>query len=201
MKQTKNIKPVRYDAAPKQRRTKTAKENQESYLIDVPTRSPMTDKPDHSKYEAPAPHEHTHYVRARHAAVRTTSFIFNQLIPYIGNKRKLLPLIQQALLQTGAVTGGFVDLFAGSGVVSRLAKQFGYRVICNDWEHDAHAINRCYIACNEPPPFRALGGYDKALAILSAPPLYPRKMIWNISPWLWTKLRTLSLALNCSSGH
>ena len=33
------------------------------------------------------------YVRRRHAAVRTTDFVFNQLIPYIGNKRKLLDLI------------------------------------------------------------------------------------------------------------
>jgi adenine-specific DNA-methyltransferase len=170
MKRTKNIKPVRYNAAPKRRRAKAGKENQESYLIDVSARSPVTGNADHSKHEPPTPHQHAHYVRARHAAVRTTSFIFNQLIPYIGNKRKLLPLIQQALQQTGAVTGDFVDLFAGSGVVSRLAKQLGYRVVSNDWEHYAYAINRCYIACNEPPHFRALGGYDKALAILNGLP-------------------------------
>ena len=33
------------------------------------------------------------YDRRKHAARDTDNFVFNQLIPYIGNKRKLLPLI------------------------------------------------------------------------------------------------------------
>jgi hypothetical protein len=79
--------------------------------------------------------ETTVYVKAKHVAARTSHFVFNQLIPYIGNKRKLLDLIQSALGHTRAVAGStFVDLFAGSGVVSRLAKTQGFRVICNDWE-------------------------------------------------------------------
>lgn len=113
---------------------------------------------------------HTKYVRARHAAARTSAYVFNQLIPYLGNKRKLLPLIQQAMRQTGVVRGVFVDPFAGSGVVSRLAKQLGFRVIANDWEPYAYAINRCYIGCNEPPPFAALGGFEGALATLNSLP-------------------------------
>ena len=113
----------------------------------------------------------TRYDRVHHAAVRTSDFVFNQLIPYIGNKRKLLPLIQQALQHTTPPeTSTFVDLFAGSGVVSRLAKTLGYRVIANDWEPYAQPINACYIACNRPPAFTALGGYEQALAHLNALP-------------------------------
>ncbi len=70
------------------------------------------------------------YDRKHHAAVRTSEYLFNQLIPYIGNKRKLLKLIHRAIQQTSQEEGTFVDFFAGSGVVSRMAKLLGYRVIC-----------------------------------------------------------------------
>lgn len=113
----------------------------------------------------------TVYQRKKHAASRTNDFVFNQLIPYIGNKRKLLDLIQQALSQAGDVKGRtFLDLFAGSGVVARLAKTLGYRVLANDWEPYTKPINTCYIACNRPPPFATLGGYEKAIARLNALP-------------------------------
>jgi len=118
----------------------------------------------------------TVYDRTRHAAVRTTEFLFNQLIPYIGNKRKLLRLIHQAVQQTTARPGaGFVDFFAGSGVVARWAKLLGYRVIANDWEPYAQASNRCYIACNRPPAMAALGGYDQAIEQLNR---LPPKVGW-----------------------
>ncbi len=112
------------------------------------------------------------YDRKHHAAVRTSDFLFNQLIPYIGNKRKLLRLLQDALQKTSAPQGTFVDFFAGSGVVSRLAKLLGYRVVANDWEPYAEAINRCYIACNRPPAFKAFGGYHAAIERLNCLPPY-----------------------------
>jgi adenine-specific DNA-methyltransferase len=117
----------------------------------------------------------TVYDRNRHAAVRTSEFLFNQLIPYIGNKRKLLKLIQQAIQRTGAQQGVFADFFAGSGVVSRLAKLLGYRVFSNDWEPYAQAINQCYIACGQPPALSSLGGYENAIGRLNN---LPAKIGW-----------------------
>jgi adenine-specific DNA-methyltransferase len=112
------------------------------------------------------------YNSRQHAAARTSDFLFNQLIPYIGNKRKLLPLIDRAIGQTTADKssgkGVFVDFFAGSGVVARMAKIMGYSVVANDWEPYAMAINRCYIACNRPPAFASLGGYDRAIQRLNS---------------------------------
>ena len=103
------------------------------------------------------------YTSRRHAAVRTEHFVYNQLIPYIGNKRKLLGLIQESLRHTGqTLPATFLDLFAGSGVVSRMAKSLGYRVIANDWEPYARAINSCYIGCNLPPRFEK-DAYSPAL--------------------------------------
>jgi adenine-specific DNA-methyltransferase len=113
------------------------------------------------------------YDRKHHAATHTSDFLFNQLIPYIGNKRKLLELIQRAVEQTTQTNrstktpGVFVDFFAGSGVVSRLAKLSGYQVIANDWEPYASVINRCYIASNRPPAFASSGGYEKIIERLN----------------------------------
>ncbi|MDO8684189.1 MAG: DNA adenine methylase [Armatimonadota bacterium] len=95
------------------------------------------------------------------------AFIKDQLLPYIGNKRKLLPLIQTAIRSTGPPSGVFLDLFSGSGVVSRLAKVMGYRVIANDWEPYTVCINNAYIRNNKAPPFVKLGGLEKAINSLN----------------------------------
>ena len=92
------------------------------------------------------------YHSRRHSAARTDDYLYSQLIPYLGNKRKLLPLIDAAVAATGAAQGVFADLFAGGGVVSRWAKQRGYQVVSNDWEPYTEAINGCYVGLNAPPP-------------------------------------------------
>jgi len=95
--------------------------------------------------------------------------VFHQLLPYLGNKRSLLELISDAIKATGVAPdrATFVDAFAGSGVVSRLAKQLGFAVIANDWEPYARVINTAAIACDAPPELPALGGYAQALATLN----------------------------------
>lgn len=102
--------------------------------------------------------------------MRTDDYVFCQLIPYIGNKRRLLPLIEQGLMHTGLRGGVFVDLFSGSTVVSRLAKRLGFRVIANDWEPYAHEIARGTVELNRPPDFAALGGAEAAFARLNELP-------------------------------
>lgn len=97
-------------------------------------------------------------------------YITDQLIPYIGNKRKLLPLIDRAVRMTGVGGGVFFDAFAGSGVVSRYAKTAGFRVVSNDWEPYTETINRAYVEANRPPAFERLGGIDAAFAELNALP-------------------------------
>ena len=112
------------------------------------------------------------YKARDHAAVRTEEYLFNQLFPYIGNKRKLLPLIFEAIvvaihelpLQTNPL---FVDFFSGSGVVSRLAKKQGFRVISNDWEPYSFFYNHAYIGQNKYPPFKHLGGIKNVYKYLN----------------------------------
>ena len=98
------------------------------------------------------------------------TYLTDQLIPYIGNKRKLLPLIREAISFADTQSGTFFDPFAGSGVVSRLAKTMGFRVIANDWEPYSEIINKTYITANSAPPFSKLGGIESAIATLNAVP-------------------------------
>ncbi len=109
---------------------------------------------------------------SRDSANYTSSYVFNQLIPYIGNKRKLLGLIKAAIDYTGvrSLERDFIDLFAGTGVVSRYAKSLGFRVIANDWEPYSEAINRCYIEASQAPLFGAGAGktYEQFLRELNA---------------------------------
>jgi adenine-specific DNA-methyltransferase len=80
-------------------------------------------------------------------------------------------MLQEAVARTGIRQGTFVDFFAGSGVVSRLAKALGYRTIANDWEPYTREINGAYIGCNAPPEFRRLGaatGLGGAEAVFAA---------------------------------
>ena len=107
------------------------------------------------------------YKARDHAAIRTLEYLFNQLFPYIGNKRKLLPLIFEAILKTQITEGLFVDFFSGSGVVSRLAKKQGFRVIANDWEPYSFFYNHAYVEQNEYPEFKKLGGIEVAYKILN----------------------------------
>ncbi|MHC4564095.1 MAG: DNA adenine methylase [Planctomycetota bacterium] len=104
----------------------------------------------------------------RHAAVRTDEYIFAQLIPYIGNKRKLLHLIAEATEFTGIKVGTFVDLFTGSTVVARWAKKQGYRTVANDWEPYSHEIAQGTVALNAPPSYEALGGREVVFGRLNS---------------------------------
>lgn len=107
------------------------------------------------------------YKVSDHSAVRTQEYLFNQLFPYIGNKRKLLSLIWEAVLQTGVKEGVFADFFTGSGVVSRLAKKNGFQVLSNDWEPYSYFYNLAYIEQNKFPSFENLGGLQEVYKFLN----------------------------------
>ena len=75
-----------------------------------------------------------------------------QLIAYIGNKRRLLPLIKKAVKNClGNINKDhtFTDFFAGSGSVSKLAKLMGFNVISNDWETYSSILNSAFLETNQ----------------------------------------------------
>lgn len=82
------------------------------------------------------------------AQVENDDFLKSQLITYIGNKRSLLPFIDTGIRYAKAKIGkeqiDFLDLFSGSGVVARMARQHSRIVHCNDLELYSEVANSCY---------------------------------------------------------
>jgi adenine-specific DNA-methyltransferase len=84
------------------------------------------------------------------ATCESEAYLTSQIVTYIGNKRGLLSLIGKGVdvardaLRKEKIT--FLDLFAGSGIVSRYVKQFSSLVIANDLENYSYLLNRCYLS-------------------------------------------------------
>jgi len=87
-------------------------------------------------------------------------YLTRQLITYIGNKRTLLGHIGIAVERVKQRLGKgklrVVDLFSGSGVVSRYLKAHASLLISNDIEDYAAVISRCYLRNRSTVDFRAL---------------------------------------------
>lgn len=88
------------------------------------------------------------------------SYLTDQLLTYIGNKRSLLGFLATGMDRARRLLGvdevTFLDLFAGSGVVSRFAKRFSRHVIANDLEPYSAVVNRCYLSNRDEVDFAAL---------------------------------------------
>jgi adenine-specific DNA-methyltransferase len=77
-------------------------------------------------------------------------YLTRQLLTYLGNKRSFAVPIEHSILEVRARLGGrrlrAVDLFSGSGFVSRLLKRHCSLVIANDLESYARAVSACYLS-------------------------------------------------------
>ncbi|HVO40606.1 MAG TPA: DNA adenine methylase [Spirochaetia bacterium] len=98
-------------------------------------------------------------------------YLSTQLIAYIGNKRALLPFLHEVFARLDGAS--FLDPFAGSGAVSRLARLMGLAVAANDWEPYTRVINTCHL-CASPSDLTRLfprrGGLAAVLEELGALP-------------------------------
>jgi adenine-specific DNA-methyltransferase len=87
-------------------------------------------------------------------------FLSLQLVTYIGNKRTLLPSINNILLEIRQKMGGqklrTADLFSGSGGVARLLKQHSSLVVANDLENYSRTINTCFLSNKTEVPLQLI---------------------------------------------
>ena len=100
-------------------------------------------------------------------------YLTRQLIAYLGNKRKLLPDLYSAfqLVESIGSVSSFLDPFAGSGAVSRLAKLAGYMVFANDWESFAFTVCAAHLTIAPDSEFFAdYGGVPGVFAYLGTVP-------------------------------
>jgi adenine-specific DNA-methyltransferase len=82
--------------------------------------------------------------------VESEAFLTEQVLTYIGNKRALLPFIDEGVKQVKSTLGkdrlDTFDVFAGSGVVSRYLKQHSRKLISCDLERYCEVVNSCYLS-------------------------------------------------------
>lgn len=80
-------------------------------------------------------------------------YLTEQIITYLGNKRKLLDNIalevQNVLQELNIEKAKICDLFSGSGIVARKLKQYATRIYVNDLEDYSYVINDCYLTNKE----------------------------------------------------
>lgn len=112
----------------------------------------------------------------RDYAAEAPEYLSEQIITYLGNKRALLDFIGTALdvvrEELGQETLDMVDLFAGSGVVSRYFKRYARTLYANDLESYSKTINECYLANRNEVNHEALVRYfTKIKSRLDAGPL------------------------------
>ena len=77
-------------------------------------------------------------------------YLSGQLLTYLGNKRRLLPFIEGAIESSARELNkksiSFADVFAGSGVVSRMARKWAHTLYVNDIEAYSAYSNKIYHA-------------------------------------------------------
>lgn len=85
-----------------------------------------------------------------------------QLITYLGNKRALLPHIEAAVVKVkrrlGKTRLRCMDVFSGSGVVSRLLKRHAWSLVANDLEDYAAVVSRCHLTNRDAVDMGRLAG-------------------------------------------
>ena len=78
---------------------------------------------------------------------------------YVGNKRRLLSFINQAIKDRQIEGKIFCDLFAGTATVGNYFKRQGYKVISNDLLYCSYVQQKVKVEINEMPSFNFLAKY------------------------------------------
>jgi adenine-specific DNA-methyltransferase len=95
------------------------------------------------------------------------TYLTQQLITYIGNKRALLSFIGQGIneirrrLKRDRLV--MFDVFSGSGIVARYFKRFSRLLLVNDLEKYSALTNRCYLSNESELDIPRLKGYYREI--------------------------------------
>ncbi len=116
-------------------------------------------------------------MKQRHEQVTFPSFESDQVISIIRGKRQVLPVLKQVIAQLAQETGArsFLDPFAGSGVVSRAARDLGLTVTAGDTEPFACVSSSVYLTFSQDDLFTMFpsqGGIDAYYSFINLHGLY-----------------------------
>lgn len=106
------------------------------------------------------------------------AYLTEQIITYLGNKRSLLSFIGTAVNVVKENLGkeklDMVDIFSGSGIVSRFFKQHSRILYANDLEDYCRTISQCYLSnAAEIDLERLAEAYRTVKTALDTEPLRP----------------------------
>lgn len=104
------------------------------------------------------------------------AFLREQVITYLGNKRKLISfidsLIDELLSTINRAVPRWLDAFSGSGIVSRYAREKGFEVWANDIEVYSQPINAAFLCIKEEDLDTIFSPVAAALSLSSNEPAY-----------------------------
>jgi adenine-specific DNA-methyltransferase len=86
---------------------------------------------------------------------------------YLGSKARISDKILDIVGAPAHNSGAFVDVFSGTGVVSRQAALRGWKIVANDHLFSASVTTMAQLLSKEDVPFGYFGGYSSALTQLS----------------------------------
>lgn len=105
------------------------------------------------------------YIDDENLMVENEKFLTEQIITYLGNKRSLLEFIGVGVEEIKGLLNKrklkCVDIFSGSGIVSRYLKKHSLKLYVNDIEDYCFTINNCYLTNKSDIDFIKLEKYYK----------------------------------------
>jgi adenine-specific DNA-methyltransferase len=88
-------------------------------------------------------------------------------VRYIGSKSRIAVAILDLVGSPNSQHGVFIDLFAGTGAVSREAALRGWRIRANDHLCSSTAVTTAQLVAESDVPFKPFGGYPSAVTELN----------------------------------
>lgn len=109
-------------------------------------------------------------------SIQEPDYVFQPMITYIGNKRKLVPwimeIIQSIYNNLDKKPLRIFDAFAGSGVISRALMPFCYELHSNDMELYSYVLLRCFLETPTPSQQQLIQFHFQQITQLCQSPSY-----------------------------
>ena len=95
--------------------------------------------------------------------IKNKHYLNSQIITYLGNKRKLIPYIEDTIIDIKRKLKKdkivCMDGFSGSGIVSRLLKEHSSLLVSNDIEPYCETLNRCFLTNKSEVDYELIKSY------------------------------------------
>ena len=89
-------------------------------------------------------------------------------IRYIGSKVRIAEQILSIIGQPNKNSGTLIDLFSGTGTISRNAALNGWKIVANDYLYSSSLITKAQLISKDDVSFKKVGSYDKVIAELNS---------------------------------